>query len=128
MGVSTRWNEHPDGSSFAPLLSRLVDDCCIIGTIGRDRREGIIDLLEEGTYPSTVRCPTGAEIGGEDLTRVGVDREVELSPSPVPGRFPQMTDMNAEPRIVDEQMDRSIRDEPLVRRFLLCSCSLCPGG
>ncbi len=27
LGVSTRWNEHPDGSSFAPLLSRLVDLC-----------------------------------------------------------------------------------------------------
>ena len=79
--------EHPDGSFFAPLLSRLVDDCCIIGTIGRDRREGIIDLLEEGTYPSTVGRPTGAEIGGEDLNRVGIDREVQFSPSPVPGRF-----------------------------------------
>ena len=50
-------------------------------------REGIINLPEEGTYPSSVSLPGGAEIGGEDLTRVGVDREVQLSPSPVPARF-----------------------------------------
>jgi len=68
-------------------LSRLVDDRCIIGTIGRDRREGIIDLLEQGPYLSTVRGPPRREIGGEDLTCVGVDSEVQFSPSPVPGRF-----------------------------------------
>ena len=37
---------------------------------------------------------------------------VELSPSPVSGRFAQMTDINAEPRTVDQQMDRPTRREP----------------
>ena len=85
MSVSTRWNEHSDCSPPALRLSRLVDSLGVVCSIGRDGREGIIELLEEGTYASTVRHPTGAEIGGEDLTRVGVDRKVELSPSPVPG-------------------------------------------
>jgi hypothetical protein len=57
-------------------------------------------------------CPLGGEIGGEDLTCMSVDTEVQLPPGPVPGRSLDVPDVNPEPSAVDEQMDRSIGGEP----------------
>ena len=84
----------------------------VVCAIGQDRHHRIIDLLEQGRDLSTVMRPPRSEIRGEDLTCVGIDREMELSPNPVSRRFSQIPDMNAEPRTVDDQMDRPIRGEP----------------
>ena len=58
-----------------------------------------------------MRAASG-QIRGDDLTRVGINREVQLPPSPVPGRFLQMTDVNPESCTVDQQVDRSICRKP----------------
>ena len=80
-------------------------------TLGHYR---IVDLLDQDRYPSTVSCPTTGQIRGDDLTCIGIDSEVQLSPSPAFRGSLQMTDVDPETRAVDEQMDRSIRREPAV--------------
>ena len=112
LGIASRRNEHSDCSTFTALLSGFVHGTGVVRTVGRDRREGLIYLLKQGRNLGRVMRPTARQIRCNDLTRASVDREVQFSPSPVPGRFPQMTDMNPEPSAVDEQMDRSIRGEP----------------
>ncbi len=49
-------------------------------------------------------CPLEGEIGGEDLTRLSTDSEVQPPPSPVAGRFLRMTDMDPQPGTIDEQV------------------------
>jgi hypothetical protein len=72
----------------------------------------MLDVPKQGGYPSRVTRSTRCQIRGDDLTRAGVDGEVQLSPSPVLRWFSQMTDVDPETRAVDEQMDRSIYREP----------------
>ncbi len=62
----------------------------------------MLDLPKQSGHPSRVTRSTTGQIRGDDLTRIGVDSEVQLPPSPSLGRFPQVADVNPEPRTVDE--------------------------
>ena len=77
----------------------------------------MLDLSKQGGYPSRVARSTRCQIRRDDLTRVGVDGEVQLSPGSLPRWFSQMTDVNPETGAVDEQMDRSIVLEHAKREF-----------
>jgi hypothetical protein len=81
------------------------------GVVCAIRRDGcylIVDLFEQHGHPRTVSCPSASQIRGDDLTRTGINSEVQLPPSSVLGRFSQMADVNPQTRAIDEQMDRSI--------------------
>ena len=52
------------------------------------------------------------QIRCDDFTCISIDGEVQLPPSPFPGRFLHMTDVNPESRTIDEQMDWSIGRYP----------------
>ena len=111
-GVAPGWNEHSHSVTLTSVMSGFVHGLGVVRTVRRDGGYPIVDLLHQGEHPHTVRCPSASQIRGDDLTRIGIDSEVQLPPGLVLGRFPQMADMNPEPRTVDEQMDGSIRGEP----------------
>ena len=62
----------------------------------------MLDLPKQVWYPSRVTRSKRCQIGGDDLTRAGVDGEVQLPPSLVLRWFPQMADVNPETSTVDE--------------------------
>jgi len=112
LGVTSRWNEHSHSVSFTLHLGRLVDGRRIVTPIGRDGCYPIVDPLEKGRHPRTVSCPSASQVRCDDLTSICINRQVQFPPSPSLRRLSHVSDMNPEPRAVDEQMDRSIRGEP----------------
>ena len=108
LGVASRWNEYPHRSSFTSLMGGFVNRSGVVRTVGRDRGEGISNLLKQGRDLGTVMRLASGQIGCDDLTCISIDSEVQLPPSPVSGRFLDMTDVNPEPCTVDEYVDRSV--------------------
>ena len=89
-------------------MGGFVNRSGVVRTVGGDRCEGISDLAKQGRDPGRVTCPTSRQIRCDDLTCISIDSEVQLVPSPVPGWFLHMTDVDPEPCTVDEYVDRSI--------------------
>ena len=125
-GLGFSWALRPGGMStltarpFTVLMSGFVHGTGVVRTVGRDRREGLIYLLKQGRDLGRVMRPTTGQIRSDDLTRTGINSEMQLPPSPVLWRFSHMTDMNSESCTVDEQVERSICRElnPLTRSDL----------
>ena len=69
-------------------LGRIVDGRRIVRPVGRDGCYPIVDLLDEDRHPRTVSSPSASQIRGDDLTGTGINREVQLPPSPVLWRLP----------------------------------------
>ena len=117
LGVASRWDQHPHGSSLTLRVSSFVGALGIVGTVCRDGGHSIVDLPEQGGNPSAIMRSTTGEIRGDDLTRARVDRKVQLPPGPVFRRLPQMADMNPEAGAVDEQVDRPMARDRATREF-----------
>ena len=62
----------------------------------------MVDLPKHSGNPSAIMRSTTGQIRGDDLTGTGINREVQLPPSPVLRWFPEMTDVDPEPRTIDE--------------------------
>ena len=93
-------------------MGGFVNRSSVVRTVGRDRGEGISNLLKQGRDLGTVMRLASGQIGCDDLTCISIDSEVQFPPSPVSGRFLDMTDGNPEPRTVDEYVDRSVGRSP----------------
>ena len=74
--------------AFTLHLGRLVNGRRIVGPVGRDGCYPIVDLLDEDRHPRTIGCPSASQIRADDLTGTGINREVQLPPSPVLWRLP----------------------------------------
>ena len=109
LGTAPRWNQHSHRSSFTHLMDRFVDGLGVVRTVCRKRRNGIRSLLKQGRDLGAVMRPASGQILCDDLTCISVDSEVQLPPSPVPGRFLHMPDVNPEFCAIDEKVDRSVR-------------------
>jgi len=48
----------------------------------------MLDLPKQSGHPGRVTRSTAGQIRRDDLTRIGIDSEVQLPPSPVLWRFP----------------------------------------
>ena len=93
-------------------MGGFVDRLGVVRTVRGDRGHGVGNLLKQGRDLSTVMRPVSGQIRRDDLTCISIDNEVRLPPSPSLWRFPQMADVNSEPRTIDQQMDRPTRREP----------------
>ena len=89
-------------------MGSFVNGLGVVRTVRGDRLDGIINLLQQGRDLSAVMRSASGQIRCDDFTCISIDSEVQLPPSPVSGRFLHMTDVNPEPRTIDQQMDRSI--------------------
>ncbi len=107
-GLGLSWDEHPHSSSHARYVSGLVNTLGVVGAICRHGRHLIVDSPKQGGYPSRVTRSVTGQIRGHDLARARIHRKVQLSPGPLLGWSPQMTDMDPETGAVDEQADRAL--------------------
>ncbi len=110
-GVAAWWNQDSHCLAVAPHLSRLIDALSIVGTIRTEGRHSPIGLLEQGGNPSAVLGAATGQVGGDDLTGIRIDGQVQLPPSPLLGRLAEMTDVDSDARAVDEQMQRPVGRE-----------------
>ena len=68
----------------------------------------MVDLPKQGRSPSAITRATRGQRRGDDLTRAGVNGDVQLPPRPVLRWPTEMAHVNPEPRTVDQNMDGSI--------------------
>ena len=64
------------------LADLTVDIVAIIGAIASKRRNRASNLLQQGTDLRAVIDILAGQIGGNNLSRVGVHPDMELSPGP----------------------------------------------
>ena len=64
------------------LADLTVDIVAIIGAIAGKRRNRARNLLKQGTDLRAVIDILAGQLGGNDLSRVGVHPDMELSPGP----------------------------------------------
>jgi hypothetical protein len=76
----------------------------VVGTIRAQGRQPTIGLLQQCGHWSAVPDAVVGQGGGDDLAALCVDRQVQLTPDPVPRWFSQVTYMDPQPCAVDEQM------------------------
>ena len=93
------------------LADLTVDIVPIVRPIASKRRNRARNLLQQGTDPRAVIDILAGQLGGDDLSRVGVHPEMELSPGParpcgVLLNQPLTGTAELEPGAVDQQVDR----------------------
>ena len=111
LGITSRWDQDPYCPSLASLIDSFVNGPGVIRAVGGYGRNGVIKLLKQVRDRSAVMRSASGQMRRDDLTCISINSEVELPPSPVPGRFLQMADVNPEPCTVDEYVDRPIGRE-----------------
>ena len=94
------------------LADLSVDIVPIVRPIAGKRRNRARNLLKQGTDPRAVIDILAGQVGGDDLSSVGVDTDVELSPGPTRpcGMLldqPLTGTAELEPCAVDQQVYRS---------------------
>ena len=106
MGISSRWDQHTHCSSSASPMGSFVNGPRVVCAVRRNGSNGVRDLLEQSRDRGAIMCPASRQILCDDLTCIGINRQVEFPPSPSLWRLSQGSHMNPEPRTIDEQMDR----------------------
>lgn len=62
------------------LSHSAINWFAIVRTVSDDRDDGASDLLEQRADQGGIALLGGGQLGGEYLTAVGIDREMELAP------------------------------------------------
>ena len=78
----------------------------IIGPVTGDLMYPARDLLEQFRQHQTLVNAARRNFYGHNFLRCLVDTQMQLTPGSVPGRFSQVTDVDPQPRAIDEQMQR----------------------
>src|SRR4029077_4272159 len=78
----TRTWRHNDRRIRMTLAGLTVDIIPIVGSIAGKRRNRADNLLQQGTNLRAVIDILAGQLGGDDLSSVGVHAEMELSPGP----------------------------------------------
>ena len=79
-----RTRRHNDRRIRVTLADLSVDIVPIVRPISSKRRNRHRNLLKQGTDLRAVIDILAGQVGGDDLSSVGVDTDVELSPGPTP--------------------------------------------
>ena len=66
------------------LADGAVDTRLIVGSITGEGREWTCDLVEQGLNLRAIIDIAGGQLGGEDLSRLGIHADVQLAPGPAP--------------------------------------------
>src|SRR6201987_3823182 len=101
------------------LSDRLVNAVLIVGTVGRERRDGISDLVEQRPRPRGVIDLFPGQLDREDFAALGIAAEMQLTPGSAARRavlfnqpFTGATELQA--GAVHQQMQRA-RTRPAER-------------
>lgn len=78
--VGTWWDDHRRGRVRLVPGHGAVDGFAIVRTVSDDRGDGAGDLPKQRADQGGIALLGGGQLGGEDLTAVGIDREMELAP------------------------------------------------
>src|SRR5439155_5863263 len=108
-----RTRRHNDRRIRMTLADLTVDIVAIIGAVAGKRRNRGRALLQQGTDLRAVIDILAGQLGGNDLSRVGVHPDMELSPAPthlcgVLLDQPLTGPAELEPGAVDQQVDRFV--------------------
>ncbi len=79
-------------------MDGFVNGLGVICSVCGNRGDGIRDLLKKSRDLGAIMCPASSQVRSDDLTCISIDCEVQLTPSPVPGRVLQMTGEAPQPR------------------------------
>ncbi len=93
-------------------MGGFVNGLGVVRAVGGYRLNGADDLLQQGWDLSAVMRSASGQIRCDDFTRISIYSEVQLAPSPVPGRFLHVAHVNPESCTVDEYVNWLIRREP----------------
>ena len=90
----------------------LIHSVLIVGSISRERRDGIGDLVEKRIGPRRVIDVFFGQFDGDDLTAPGIDAYMQLTPGPSAGRAmlfnqPFTCPAGFKARAVHEEMKRT---------------------
>ena len=77
---------HDDGGIRMTLGDRLVNAVLIVGTVSRERRDGIGDLVEQCARPRGVIDLFTGQLNRDDFAAFGIDADMQLTPGSAAGR------------------------------------------
>ena len=110
------------------LADLTVDIVPIVGSITSKRRNRARNLLKQGTDPRAVIDIVVGQLGGDDLSSIGVHSDMELSPGPprpcgVLLKQPLTGTAELEAGAVDQQVDRFAARSRLRHRQCLAAAA-----
>src|SRR3954467_6406596 len=76
-------DDHCRGRGRLALGPGAGNGFAVVGPIGHDRGDGAGDLIEQRADQGGVTLLDCGQLGGKDLTAVGIDREMEFAPGPL---------------------------------------------